>query len=68
MFYLIKIVLELGEFIIKMKTYTVSVDIKWSEDYVIKAKTKAEAKSKAIDRFRNKKGNFEADAEVFEDY
>ena len=47
-----------------MKTYRVYVDIKWTNDYLVKAKNKSEAKRKAIDRFRNKRGNFEADAEV----
>lgn len=51
----------------KNKLYSVSVDIKWTEEYYIKAKNKSEAKRKAIDKFRNKRGNFEASAEK-EDY
>lgn len=34
------------------KTYRVNVDMKWSTDYVIKAKTTGEAKKKAWARFK----------------
>ena len=44
-----------------MKTYDISVEAKYSEDFSIKAKSRTEAKNKAIDKFRNKKSNFRAD-------
>jgi hypothetical protein len=48
------------------KSYNVSVDIRWTEEYRIIAKNARTAKRKAIERFRNKKSNFEADAELVE--
>ncbi len=34
-----------------MKTYIVNVDMKYSKEYPIRAKTKAEAKKKALAKF-----------------
>lgn len=36
----------------KQKTYLVNIDMKWSEEYSIKAKTEAEAKKKAWEKFK----------------
>ena len=45
----------------KNKTYNVSFDMKYSYNYTVQAKTKAEAKKKAFERFkatRNKRSQF----------
>lgn len=36
----------------KEKTFSVNIDMVWSMDYVVKAKTKSEAKKKAWDKFK----------------
>lgn len=36
----------------KTKTYLVNIDMKWSKTYSIKAKTEAEAKKKAWEKFK----------------
>jgi len=50
------------------KLYRVLVDIKWSDEYYIRAKNKTEAKRKGINKFRNSSRNFQADAEFEESY
>jgi hypothetical protein len=47
----------------KMKIYRVSVDIKYTDEYMLGAKSAAEAKRKAIDKFRGSRKNFQADVE-----
>lgn len=42
-----------------MKTYVVNIDMKWSVDLTIKAKTASEARKKAWRRFRPNRKNFE---------
>lgn len=36
----------------KQKTYSVNIDMKWSQDYVIKATSMTEAKKKAWEKFK----------------
>lgn len=36
----------------KIKTYEVTVDMTWSQSYTVKAKTAAEAKRKAWEKFK----------------
>jgi hypothetical protein len=54
----------------KLKTFSVNVDMTWSEDYTVKAKTLAEAKKKAWQRFKNRppKKNFTLMADKVETY
>lgn len=44
-----------------IKTYSINIDMKWSQEYIIKAKSKADAKKKAWLRFKKRcpKGLFE---------
>jgi hypothetical protein len=46
-----------------MKIYRVSVDIKYTDEYMLGAKSATEAKKKAIDKFRGSRKNFQADVE-----
>ncbi len=48
----------------KLKKYEVDVEAKYCEYIIVKAKNKSEAKRKAIDKFRSKRSNFTAIAEV----
>lgn len=37
---------------LKIKHYTVNVDMKWSNDYIVKAKTEGEARRKVWEKFK----------------
>ena len=44
----------------RIKTYSVNIDMVWSQEYSVKARTAAEARQKAFERFkkRTKKKDF----------
>lgn len=50
----------------KKKTYSVNIDMKWSQDYMVRATTIAEAKKIAWERFKKNppKGLFELLADI----